>query len=157
MSQGWGGVIIHNPRGCANLVSNKSESYRLSSKVMAMPLLFHALHLLAYGCAASANLICASQKEKLTRKSYRCPLASCTELPQALFFQIDLLFISLQPLSNMFLTHSFGCQELEPVVGVIVAQIRALFGLPPMFVKNFKTNTYGVPAAVTGIADWFAA
>lgn len=43
------------------------------------------------------------------------------------------------------------------MVGVIVAQIRALFGLPPMFVKNSKTGTYGVPAAVTGIADWFAA
>jgi len=43
------------------------------------------------------------------------------------------------------------------VVGVIVAQIRALFGLPPMFVKNSRTGTYGVPAAVTGIADWFAA
>jgi len=75
-SPGRGGVIIHNPPGCANLVSNKSESYRLSSK------------------------------------------------------------------------------ELEPVVGVIVAQIRALFGLPPMFVKNSRTSTFGVPAAVTGIADW---
>lgn len=41
------------------------------------------------------------------------------------------------------------------MVGVIVAQIRALFGLPSMFVKNAKTSTYGVPAAVTGIADWF--
>lgn len=57
----------------------------------------------------------------------------------------------------MVLTYSFDGQELEPLAGVIVSQIRALFGLPPMFVKNSKTGIYGVPAAVTGIADWFVA
>ncbi|KAG0591319.1 hypothetical protein KC19_1G166500 [Ceratodon purpureus] len=75
-SPGWGGVIVHNLPGCENLLPNKSENYRLTSK------------------------------------------------------------------------------ELEPLVGVIVSQIRALFGLPPTFVKNSKAGIYGVPAAVTGIADW---
>ena len=34
MLQGWGGVIVHNPPDCADLGFNKSESYRLSSKVI---------------------------------------------------------------------------------------------------------------------------
>lgn len=58
MLQGWGGVIIQNPPSCDNLVSNKSESYRLSSKVIAimeMCVSFHTLHFLAFGCAASVN------------------------------------------------------------------------------------------------------
>jgi hypothetical protein len=63
----------------------------------------------------------------------------------------------LESFSSVVLTDSFDCQELEPLVGVIVSQIRALFGLPPTFVKNSKTGIYGVPAAVTGIADWFVA
>uniref|UniRef100_A0A7I4AHX5 GPI transamidase component PIG-S n=1 Tax=Physcomitrium patens TaxID=3218 RepID=A0A7I4AHX5_PHYPA len=56
--------------------------------------------------------------------------------------------------SNNSGSYKLSSKDLEPVVGVIVAQIRALFGLPSMFVKNAKTSTYGVPAAVTGIADW---
>ena len=51
---------------------------------------------------------------------------------------------------------TFVWQELEPAIGVIVAQIRALFGLPPTFMEDTKTRTYGVPAGVTGIADWWA-
>ena len=32
--QGWGGVIIYNPPGCGYLVTNKSDSHRLSTKVI---------------------------------------------------------------------------------------------------------------------------
>ena len=72
-------------------------------------------------------------------------------------FSLELPIYVLEPISCIALTDSFHCQELEPLVGVIVSQIRALFGLPPTLVKNSKAGIFGVPAAVTGIADWFVA
>lgn len=80
------------------------------------------------------------------RSDFEKPVPGC---------DVDPLFaIFLYPCFNIC---SFDCQELEPVVGVIVAQIRALFGLPPTFVKNPKAGVYGLPAAVTGITHWYAA
>lgn len=54
MLQGWGGVIVHNPPDCADFVSNKSEGYRLSSKVIAVmeiSSVIYTLDLLACGSA----------------------------------------------------------------------------------------------------------
>jgi hypothetical protein len=46
-------------------------------------------------------------------------------------------------------------QDLKPVMLVVIAQIRELFGLPPLVLLGEDKRFALVPAVSSGFADWY--